>query len=661
MFRHLVTSAFLFAATSTLAQQAPDPAALYGTRESVEHVDISPDGNHVVYLQPGAGRETNVVVHDLAGGQPPRIILQSPGSPDRLRWCNFLTDTRLICQVTGMAGGGTAMLIPFSRLISFDTNGQNIAMLGERSSAYDARARQFDGQIIDWLGGHENAVLMEREYVPEAGRMNTRLVRTTEGLGVDRVDVHSLRATRVEPPSAQAGGYISDGQGNVRIMAVPTLRSSSANGMPSTRTQYMYRQAGSRDWHEFSNFDSATNEGMYPLGVDSTLNVAYVLRKQDGRFALFRVKLDGSMATELVYANPQVDVDDVVRASRGSRIIGLTFADAARRVVYFDPDYRNLAQALGRAMPALPLIDFGSDSADGQHILVHAGSDTDAGRWYVFDRGTHHLNEILMVRPQLEHVAGASVRSVSYPAADGVQVPAYLTLPPGSNGRNLPAVILPHGGPAARDEWQFDWLAQYLAHQGYAVLQANYRGSAGYGDQWLQQNGFRSWRTSIGDITAGARWLAAQGIADPQRTAILGWSYGGYAALQAGATEPALFHAIVAIAPVTDLQQLKEDFHNYSMSSNMADYIGTGPHVQEGSPLRHAGAITAPVLLFHGDRDLNVPVSHSQRMDSALRGAGRSSELTVFHGLEHDLADSQARVEMLRRIGAFLAASMPAH
>ena len=263
-----------------------------------------------------------------------------------------------------------------------------------------------------------------------------------------------------------------------------------------------------------------------------------------------------------------------------------------------------------------------------------------------------------MLRPQLEHVTGANVRAVTYPAADGTQVPAYLTLPPGSSGRGLPAVILPHGGPSARDSWNFDWLAQYLAHQGYAVLQANYRGSSGYGDKWLQQNGFRSWRTSIGDITAGARWLAAQGIADPGRTAILGWSYGGYAALQAAATEPGLFKAVVAIAPVTDLQQAKDDFRNYTSASNVADYIGTGPHVAEGSPLRHADAITAPVLLFHGDRDLNVNVIHSRRMDEALRGAGKRSELTVFPGLEHDLADSEVRTRMLTRIGSFLSGAL---
>jgi dipeptidyl aminopeptidase/acylaminoacyl peptidase len=215
-------------------------------------------------------------------------------------------------------------------------------------------------------------------------------------------------------------------------------------------------------------------------------------------------------------------------------------------------------------------------------------------------------------------------------------------------------VVLPHGGPSARDEWGFDWLAQFLAHQGYAVLQPNYRGSAGFGDAWLQRNGFQSWRTSIGDVAAGARWLGSQGIADPARLAIVGWSYGGYAALQAGATEPDLFRAIVAIAPVADLRQLREESRGYTNSALMERFIGSGAHLTEGSPLQNVRSINAPVLLFHGDRDLNVHVNQSRRMQEALRSAGKQSELTVFEGLEHDLADTAARTQMLTRIGALL-------
>jgi dipeptidyl aminopeptidase/acylaminoacyl peptidase len=498
-----------------------------------------------------------------------------------------------------------------------------------------------------------DSVLMARSHVPEAGMIGTRLTRIVSGLGVDRVDLRTQRATQVEPPNDRAVDYITDGHGQVRIMALQGMR--GATGQAQSRVDYVYRREGSRDWIPLGSYDTVTNVGIDPRAVDRETNSAWVLKRLNGRIALYRIKLDGTLAEELVYANDRVDVDGVVFVNGGSRVIGVSFAEERSRVIYFDPAYSALARSLGRAIPNLPLIDFDETSADGNRILVHAGSDTDAGRYYVFDRTARSMTEILAVRPQLESIAGGTMRAVSYPAADGTQIPAYLTLPAGAAaGRNLPTVILPHGGPQARDTWGFDFLAQYLASQGYAVLQPNFRGSGGYGDQWLQRNGFRSWQTSIGDITAGARWLTAQGIADPQRMAIMGWSYGGYAALQSAVTEPAMFRAVVAIAPVTDLQQAKDDFRDYTNARNVSEYIGDGPHIQQGSPLRNVAAITAPVLLFHGDRDLNVNVIHSRRMDDALRDAGKRSQLTVFPGLEHDLADSAVRTRMLQRIGDFL-------
>jgi dipeptidyl aminopeptidase/acylaminoacyl peptidase len=623
---------------------------MFGTRESVEQIDISPDGQKLVYLQPGPGRTTLVYLYNLAGGDPVAIS-RSSGNPERFRWCRFATNERLVCQAVGMSVV-EGVLVPFSRLVSMNTSGQDLKALGQRSSYYDARLRQFDGAILDWSGGENGSVLMARDIVPEEQRLGTRTTRTADGLAVERIDVTTLRTNRIESPNPRVQRYFSDGRGNVRIMQMRTERANT--GQLGTRVDYQYRTAGSRDWRPLGSYDSSNGEGIIPLAVDPELNAAYVLRKLNGRMALYRMKLDGSLATELVYANEQVDVDDIVTANRGAKVIGVTFADEQRRTVYFDPGYQAMHNMLARAMRTLPLVDFGATSADGNLVVVHAGSDSDPGRYFIYTRSTRNLNEIMLARPQLEHVPLASVRSVTYPAADGVQVPAYLTLPPGREARNLPVVVLPHGGPSARDEWGFDWLAQYLANQGYAVLQPNYRGSAGYGDQWMQQNGFRGWRTSIGDITAGARWLAAQGIGDSRRMAILGWSYGGYAALQSGVAEPGLYRAIVAIAPVTDLQQAKDDFRDYTSGRNQAEMIGSGPHVREGSPLQNVGAITAPVLLFHGDRDINVQIIHSQRMDSALRGAGKRSELVTFAGLEHDLADSAVRVQMLRRIGTFL-------
>jgi len=214
--------------------------------------------------------------------------------------------------------------------------------------------------------------------------------------------------------------------------------------------------------------------------------------------------------------------------------------------------------------------------------------------------------------------------------------------------------VMPHGGPSSRDEWGFDWIAQFLAERGYAVIQPNYRGSAGYGDAWLNENGFKGWRTSIGDVNDAARYLASSGIADPNRIAIVGWSYGGYAALQSAETEPSLYKAIVAVAPVTDLQLLKEESRYFSNMKEVQREIGSGPQVIEGSPVNGAERIAAPVLLAHGDLDINVDVQHSDKMQAALKRAGKDVDYLRVKGLDHQLADSSVRATLLLKIGQLL-------
>jgi len=656
----------MLAGTSVKAQQptaaapaaaAPaDASALFGPREGASFLDVSPSGRYAVYVAPARGTASAAVVADLVEGGSARPVLRSSGQPERLRWCRFVSDTRLICSVSGI-GKIEGSLVGFSRLFAVNADGSNIRELGQRESGFDAGLRQSSGAILDWLPQDGNAVLMARNYVPEAMTSGSRMSRRLEGLGVDRIDIDSLQVTQIEPADRRASRYMTDGRGNVRLMSASVARNE---GQERSRADLYYRLEGSRTWRTFGSYDSMTREGMVPLAVDADRNAAYVLKNLNGRMALYRVTLDESLASELVYANERVDVDDVVRIGRSGAVIGVTFVEDQRRVVWFDPQYAELGRMLSASLPGHPVIDFRGSNRDSTKLLILAHSDSNPGRYYLFDRTRRALEELMPVRPQLDGVALSNVRPVAYAAADGVQVPAYLTLPPGrQEARGLPAVVLPHGGPSARDEWGFDWLAQYLAHQGYAVLQPNYRGSEGYGDAWMAENGFRGWQTSIGDITAAGRWLIAQG-ADPNRLGIVGWSYGGYAALQSGATEPGLFKAIVAVAPVTDLALLVEEARNFTNFELVRRFVGEGPHVRAGSPLQNVERITAPVLLFHGVRDINVGIVHSRRMDAALRAAGKRSTLVTFEGLEHDLADSEARIQMLGRIGAFLAAEMPA-
>jgi dipeptidyl aminopeptidase/acylaminoacyl peptidase len=394
---------------------------------------------------------------------------------------------------------------------------------------------------------------------------------------------------------------------------------------------------------------------MSPIAVDPIVNAAYVGEMLDGRQALYRIALDGSMKKELVFASKEVDVSSVVRVGRAGRVIGAVYVTDRRQVEYFDPGYQQLAAALATALPKLPLINFVGGSADEHILLVRASSDVDPGHYYLFDRDRKSLVDILKARPALKGKTLSPVNAITYAAADGTKIPGYLTLPPGvTDAKNLPAIVMPHGGPGSRDTWGFDWLAQFWAQKGYAVLQPNFRGSAGYGDAWFVDNGFKSWKIAIGDVCDGGRWLVAQGITDPARLAVFGWSYGGYAALQANVLDAGLFKAVVAVAPVTDLAELKETGEKYVNSRLLDKYIGSGPHVKEGSPALQAQVFKAPVLMFHGDNDLNVDIEQSRRMDKALRAAGKSSELIVYPGLEHSLLDGTVRADMLRRSEAFL-------
>jgi len=636
------------AATSVSAEVMPlDQAAkAFGTRESVQSMAISPSGNRLALLSAGPGRSTMVRIVELPA-MSVSTIMSSAGDPESFRWCDFASDTQLICQHAGN-GMLDSDVISYSRLVTFDIDGKNIKELGQRRSFYDSWIRQFDGAILDWLPGQGGAVLMERTYMPEAYKMNTRIVRDKRGLGVDRIELPSMKTSPIEPARDGASSFMSDGRGNVRLMT--TAGTVAHDTALSGEFKYHFRAHGSNGWQDLGQYDSTDEEGIQPLAVDADTDSVYLLKQLNGRDALYRVKLDGSGAETLIAQDQAVDIDDVVRFGHGQRVIGYTYATERRQTVYFDPEFKKLSESLGKALPNQPLVDFAGSSADGNKLLLFAGGDTIPGGYYLFDRKARSLNELALARPELEGKSLAVVRPISYPAADGIQIPAYLTLPPGKEAKGLPAVVLPHGGPSARDEWGFDWLAQFLAARGYAVIQPNYRGSAGYGEEFQNENGFKNWQQAIGDINAAARYLASSGIADPKRVAIVGWSYGGYAALQSIVVDPGLYKSAVAIAPVTDLSLLKQDARNFSNSKLVREYVGAGDNVVAGSPLRHAEKIKVPVLLVHGDLDSNVSISHSEKMAGALPQA----EFVRFKGLDHNLNDSAARVEMLTKMGELL-------
>ncbi len=628
-----------------------DDAKAFGTREQVRTMSLSADGSKVAMLVSAAGSTTVLQVADLNNGSIASLT-NSDGRPQSLYWCNFAGNSQLVCKYGGVEPFQD-VLVGFSRLMAISADGKSMKPLGQKASDHDAYLRQNDGAIVDWLAGSDGQILMARNYVPEVNTTGSILGRTRDGLAIDRVDLATMKSAMVEGPRPRVDSYMSDGLGRVRLYTASDTQNESG-GLLTGTIRLKYRVAGSSDWRDLGTYDSRTDQGYYPLAIDADTDSLYALKDVGGRDTLVRVKLDGSRSETAVAANPQVDIDNIVRLGANNRVIGYTYADDRRHHVYFDREYDMLQKSLSKAIPNQPLIDFVGASADGKKMLIYASGDTAPGTFYRFDKASRKLEEIAPARPLLANRTLSPVTTVRVAASDGAQIPAYVTIPAGSSGKNLPAVVLPHGGPSARDEWGFDWLAQFLAARGYAVIQPNYRGSSGYGDAWLAKNGFQGWRTSIGDVTAAARYLVAQGIADPKRMAIVGWSYGGYAALQSVATEPMLYKAAVAIAPVADLALLKKQFEDYTDKNLAQSFVGSGPHIAEGSPLRNAGKITVPVLLAHGDRDLNVAIAQSERMEAALRGAGRQVEFLRYKGLDHQLDDSNARIEVLTHIGALL-------
>jgi dienelactone hydrolase len=654
----LLMAAAVTWASDAAGQKSNDAAHAFGAREDVRQVSISPDGTHIAMVRAIAGAGSALFVFDIGGGSEPVAVLTSTGRPDQISSCNWSTPKRLICNISTLITQNATRL-GFSRVVTLNADGSDLKQLsGETRDSVDGPA-QFGGGVIDLLGdeGAGGAVLMTRAYGTQQ-QTGTLLASTVAGLGVERVDTTTLRRQPVERPNGHADEYISDGHGTVRVMGVA---GATDGGLLTGQTTYFYRKPSERNWLPLSVVSangSGIATGFEPWAVDRDLNVVYGFDARDKHSALYKVSLDGSLKREVVLDNPNVDVDGLVRIGRQQRVVGASFATDRRQIVIFDPALKAIAASLSKALPKQPIVNIVDASADEQKLVLFAGSDVDPGRFYLFDRTARKLSPILPVRPFLEGRTLSPVTAITFTAADGTAIPAYLTLPPGGAAKGLPAIVLPHGGPGSRDEWGFDWLPQFFASRGYAVLQPNFRGSTGYGSDWFQKNGFQSWRVAIGDVNDAGRYLLSSGIAAPGKLAIVGWSYGGYAALQSAVLDPDLFKAIVAVAPVTDLETLRNEHRNFNDYRLVDAFIGRGDHVRSGSPAQNAGQIKAPVLMFHGDLDQNVGIGEARLMEARLRGAGKQVELVAYKGLTHQLDDSDVRADMLGKSDAFLRKAM---
>src|SRR5690606_25033845 len=295
---------------------------------------------------------------------------------------------------------------------------------------------------------------------------------------------------------------------------------------------------------------------------------------------------------------------------------------------------------------------------DGRMLLVEVDSDRNAGDFYLFDTQAKNADYMISRRDWLDPAKMAEVRPISLQARDGLQLHGYLTVPPGTEGKDIPLVVMPHGGPyGIADTWGFDSSAQLLAAAGYGVLQVNFRGSGLYGRDF-RHAGAREWgRAMQDDVTDATRWAIDQGIADAGRICIYGASYGAYAALMGVAREPSLYQCAIGYVGVYDLPLMFRRGDTQERWSGMAflrDWVGDRDSLAAVSPVQLAGQVKVPVLLAAGGEDERAPIEHSRRMERALQAAGVPVETLYYDTEGHGFHVDEHRLEFNQRVLGFL-------
>jgi len=367
---------------------------------------------------------------------------------------------------------------------------------------------------------------------------------------------------------------------------------------------------------------------------------------------------------EFVESDPlkRVDFGNAEFSEVSDDLIATVYNDERERIYWkdkgFEADYKNLQKQLpGKE------INFNSSTKDEKLFLISANADTDPGATYLYDRTTKKLTLQYQVREKLNRAYLAPMKAVKYPSSDGLEIPAYLTLPKGVEAKNLPAVIFPHGGPWGRDSWGYNPFAQFLANRGYAVLQPNFRASTGYGKKFLD-SGNKQWGDKMqDDVTWGAKYLISQGIADPKRVGIMGGSYGGYATLAGVTFTPDLYAAAVSIVGPSNLITLLESIPPYWEPIRKLFYERMGdPNTPEGkaqllrqSPLTAAAKIKTPLLVVQGANDPRVNKRESDQIVIALRDRGFPVEYLVAPDEGHGFARPVNNMAMFASAEKFLA------
>ncbi len=605
-----------------------------------EAPQISPDGSRFALIRGVNGRPSVEVYRFDNPAAPPQVVTSSDWIIAGMRW------------------------IKNDALILYSKKNMKLGLWDRYRSSL---VRPISDAAAIWLSDKKFVSLTAYAQIADVALDDPDVVYVVFDNSVYRMDVRNGGAPQpyirkyVGPEQEGTASWFLDGHGKA-LARVDTIRDPESYDKPLWHDTLKVQENGS--WRSLGTFDSTvdTDDGVEGVAEDGK-SVVRIAPERKGTASLDMIDIATGRETKL-FQDATYDVGGTLDDEWTGRVVGYAVDEDMPVYRYFDPKRQALQNGLERAFRDLSVRVVSSDVANDRMIVQTVGPKTPAS-YYLYDRNTHKATAIAAAYPELDENMLGDVKPYPYKASDGLDIHAYLTLPPGKPPHNLPLVVMPHGGPDARDDMRFDFISQFLANRGYAVLRPNFRGSSGYGRPFTEA-GLHQWGLKMqDDISDGVKKAIADGIADPRRVCIVGASYGGYAALAGATLTPQLYACTVSYAGISNLpdmigyehQAFRQDMTNGSFATTrMGDAFTDTAQLEGASPALHADKVAAPVLLLHAELDVTVPIDQSERMEKALEDAHKDVRFVRIPGDDHYLSLEDTRLRVLEEIETFLAA-----
>ena len=629
----ILSMSLLFGGPSIADAKAP-PAKNFGVLPAIYDAAISPDGSEYASII-NIGGQYVISVGSLTGGQAePRLVgLEADVKPGYIKWVN--NDAVILSFEQNELDSGLPYQVGY--LYRLDTKKMKGRILIKPEGIF----RQFNNIVVDWLENDPDHILMSFDDRSNNVQPSIR-----------KVNINSGNYTRVKGALTGVQHWYTDNDGNPRA-GQGRLNTKAADWV------LKIKDATDGEWRDSEAYPGISGTTVihgFTSNPDEMIISSY--QGQD-TVGLYIYNLKAKKITRKLYHNDRYDATGVVLSGDGSEVIGARYvADTTETELL--GRYDTTLQALRRKLSS-HTVDFVDQSQDGSSMIVKVSNPYDPGAMYLAKNGeiAASLGDMY---PSLPSDEMGEVLSISYKARDGFKIPAYVTLPPAITDtaqlKNLPFIVLPHGGPYGRDTKRFDYFAQFFASRGYGVLQMNFRGSSGYGKAF-KEAGRKNWVVMQEDVEDGARWLLAKGYADPDRMCIAGWSYGGYAALMGAAKNGDIYNCAISMAALTDIADFKNDLKRYRFgNASSKSFIGYGfeskDDVKANTPVKIAEDIKIPLFLAHGTQDQQVHFDQYSRMKSALKKSPAKVTYMKFKDEDHYLSNQKNRQEFFTGLEKFL-------